>query len=201
MKELSKDELIKLFETLEEETLKKLDIYEKARQTFEEKQKLEKLKKERIEKALALVKEARELLNIYRLELIVTRRGGISVKDQDGLRLNQTRATGPTKQKIKKGLRTHQSQYRIPILQVLTDLGGRGNVNEILERVYEKMKDVLNEVDLGKTSSGVVRWRNACMWKRNTMVHEEGLLRNDSSRGIWEITEKGRNYLKEYFNE
>lgn len=201
MKELSKDELIKLYETFDEETLKKLDIYEKARQAFEEKQKLEKLKKERIEKALALVKEARELLNIYRLELIVTRRGGISVKDQYGLRLNQTRATGPTKQKIKKGLKTHQSQYRIPILQVLTDLGGRGNVNKILERVYEKMKDVLNEVDLGKNSSGAVRWRNTSMWERNIMVHEEDLLRNDSPRGIWEITEKGKIYLKEHLNE
>ena len=201
MKELSKDELMKLYETLEEETLKKLEIYEKARQAFEEKQKLEKLKKERIEKALALVKESQELLNIYRLELIVTRRGRISIKDQDGLRLNQTRATGLTKQKIKKGLKTNQSQYRIPILQALIDLGGRGNVNEILERVYKKMKDVLNEVDLGKTSSGVVRWRNTSMWERNIMVHEEDLLRNDSPRGIWEITKKGRNYLKEHFNE
>lgn len=34
----------------------------------------------------------------------------------------------------------------------------------------------------------------------NTMV-KKGLLRNDSPRGIWEISEKGRNYLKEHLHK
>lgn len=197
MKELSKDKLIKLYETFDEETLKKLDIYEKARQAFEEKQKLEKLKKERIEKALALVKEARELLNIYRLKLNITSRG-IRIKDKDGRNINKIREH----KKLRRGSKTPQSKYRIPILRALTDLGGRGNVNEILERVYEKMKEVLNSVDFETLpSGGDYRWRNTAQWARNTMVHKEGLLRNDSPRGIWEITKKGRNYLKEHLNE
>lgn len=196
MKELSKDELINLYETLPEDTLRKLGIYSKAKEVYEEKQKLEKLKKERIEKAMALVKEAQELLNIYRLELNVTSRG-IRIKDKDGRDINKIRE----QKKLRRGLKTHQSQYRIPILQVLTDLGGRGTVNEILERVYEKMKDVLNSVDLETLSSGGdSRWRNTARWARNTMVNE-GLLRKDSPRGIWEITEKGKNYLKEHLNE
>ncbi|MBA7620529.1 hypothetical protein ES703_27879 [subsurface metagenome] len=197
MKELSKDELIKLYETFDEETLKKLDIYEKARQAFEEKQKLEKLKKERIEKALALVKEARELLNIYRLKLNVTSRG-IRIKDKDGRNINNIRE----RKKLRRGSKTPQSKYRIPILQALTDLGGRGNVNEILERVYKKMKEVLNSVDFETLpSGGDYRWRNTAQWARNTMVHKEGLLKKDSPSGIWEITEKGKIYLKEHLNE
>lgn len=106
MKELSKDELMNLYETLSEETLRKLEIYTKAKEAYEEKQKMEKLRKERIEKAIALVKEAQELLNIYRLELIVTRRGGISIKDQEGRDINKIKRTKQIKQKIKKGLKT-----------------------------------------------------------------------------------------------
>ena len=201
MKELSKDELINLYETLPEETLRKLGIYTKTKEAYEEKQKMEKLRKERIEKAIALVKEAQELLNIYRLELTVTRRGRISIKDRDGQDISKTKGTKQIKRKIKKGIKTPQSQYRIPILQVLTELGGRGEVNEILEKVYEKMKDILNKVDLELLPSGTdYRWRNTAQWARNTMVNE-GLLRNNSPHGIWEITEKGKNYLKEHFNE
>ena len=200
MKELSKDELMNLYETLSEETLRKLEIYTKAKEAYEEKHKLERLKKERIEKAMALVKEAQELLNIYRLDLTVTRLGGIRIKDRDGRDINKIRGTKQIKRKIKKGIKTPQSQYRIPILQVLTELGGRGEVNEILEKVYEKMKDILNKVDLELLPSGTdYRWRNTAQWARNTMVNE-GLLRNDSPRGIWEITEKGKIYLKEHLN-
>ena len=200
MKGLSKDELMNLYETLPEETLRKLGIYTKAKEAYEEKQKLERLKKERIEKAIALVKEAQELLNIYRLELTVTRRGGISIKDQDGHDINKIKGTGQIRQKIKKGLKTPESQYRIPILQVLTELGGQGRINEILERVYEKMEDILNKVDLELLPSGTdSRWRNTACWERDTMV-KEGLIKKDSPRGIWEITEKGKIYLKEHLN-
>lgn len=198
--ELSKDELINLYETLPEDTLKKLGIYGKAKVVYEEKQKLEKLKKERIERAIALVKEAQELLNIYRLELYVTSRG-IRIKDKDGRDINKAKGTKRETKKLRRGLKTHLSEYRIPILQVLTDLGGRGKVNEILEKVYEKMKDILNPVDLEVLpSGGYSRWRNTANWARNTMVNE-GLLSKDSPRGIWEITEKGKIYLKEHSNE
>ena len=196
MTELSKEELINLYETLPEDTLIKLGIFSKAKEVYEEKQKLEKLKKERIDKAIVLVKEAQELLNIYNLKLNITSRG-IRIKDKDGRDTHKKRK----QRTLSQGSKTHNSEYRIPILQVLTDLGGRGKVNEILRRVYEKMKDVLNSFDLEVLSSGFdVRWRNAAQWERNTMVNQ-GLLEKDSSRGIWEITESGKNYLKEHSNE
>ena len=200
VKELSKEELINLYETLPEDTLRKLGIYGKAKESYEEKQKLEKLKKERIEKAIALVKEAQELLNIYRLELTVTGRG-IRIKDKDGRDINKIREQKKLRRGVRRGVKTHQSQYKIPILQVLTGLGGQGKTDEIVERVYEKMKDILNPVDLETLPSGVdSRWKNTAQWARNTMVNE-GLLEKDSPRGIWEITEKGKNYLNEHSNE
>jgi restriction system protein len=39
------------------------------------------------------------------------------------------------------------------------------------------------------------RWRNTAQWARNSL-REEGLIRDDSPRGIWEITDKGRQWLK-----
>jgi restriction system protein len=38
------------------------------------------------------------------------------------------------------------------------------------------------------------RWRNAAQWARNSMVNE-GLLKKDSPRGVWEISDKGKQYL------
>ena len=96
---------------------------------------------------------------------------------------------------MSQGSKTPNSEYKIPILQVLTDFGGRGKVKEILERVYEKMKDVLNSFDLEVLSSGFdVRWRNAAQWARNSLVRD-GLMKSDSPRGVWEISEAGRQWL------
>lgn len=197
MNELSKDELIKLYETLPEDTLIKLGVHDNAKQAYEEKQRVGRLKKERIEKAITLVKEAQELLNIYGLELKVTGRG-IRIVDKDGRAIHNNIQKQISS--AKQGVKTHQSQYGVPMLQSLTDLGGRGRVTEVLERVYERMKDVLVPFDLEKVSTGVPRWYNTAQWERNKMVNE-GLLRNDSPRGIWEISEKGSKYLKEHINE
>ncbi len=35
------------------------------------------------------------------------------------------------------------------------------------------------------------RWHNGAQWARNSMIHE-GLLKGDSPRGVWEISDKGR---------
>jgi len=93
--------------------------------------------------------------------------------------------------------RTPNRDYRVPILEALEQLGGRGGVQEVLEIVYERMKDRLTEDDLKPLPSGrQVRWANAAMWERLNMV-KDGLLRNDSLVGIWEMTEAGRAYLQQ----
>jgi len=198
MENLSKEELIKLYKTLPKDTLIKLGVYDKAKELYEEKQKIERLKKERIEKAITLVKEAQELLNIYRLELKVTPARGIQVINEGGV--NIYNITG-RRHKIKHGQKTKQVEYRTPILQTLENLGGSGNVNEVLDCVYKKMKDFLVPVDLEKLpSTRQIRWRDTAIWERYYMI-KEGLLKSDSPRGIWEISEKGKKYLKEQVTE
>jgi exonuclease VII small subunit len=98
--------------------------------------------------------------------------------------------------KLRHGLRTPEDAFKLPILESLIELGGRAKVRAVLDKVKQKMEGILNEYDKQPLPSGrVIRWENTARWARNTMVNE-GLLAADSPPGIWEITEKGREYLK-----
>jgi hypothetical protein len=101
--------------------------------------------------------------------------------------------------RLRKGLRTPESAYYLPILRVLCDMGGSAKMQDILANVGELMKPVLRDIDYQPLASDpdMPRWRNAAQWARNSMV-KEGLLKADSPRGIWEITDAGREYLRKY---
>ena len=60
------------------------------------------------------------------------------------------------------------------------------------------MESHLQPVDLEPLPSDpkTPRWRNAAMRERYAMVRA-GLLRSDSPRGTWAITEQGREYLRQ----
>jgi len=97
-----------------------------------------------------------------------------------------------------KGERTPRQEFRVPILEALIELAGKTKVDEILKKVEIKMKEVLKPVDYEKLPSGVmIRWQNTAQWERYVMV-QDGLLRSDSPKGIWEITEDGKIFLKNY---
>lgn len=102
------------------------------------------------------------------------------------------------RQTLPRGLKTPQEAFRIPTLTALEEFGGRGGVQQVIDRVGELMRAVLNETDRGVLSDRrSIRWRNTVQWCRWDMV-KEGLLASDSPSGIWEITEKGREYLREH---
>ncbi|MGC8743087.1 MAG: winged helix-turn-helix domain-containing protein [Verrucomicrobiia bacterium] len=96
--------------------------------------------------------------------------------------------------------RTTQREFRIPILEILIKNGGSGKVRYILDELEEKMKGVLKSADFEPLKSGEIRWKNTAKWERHSMV-KEGLLSDQSPVGIWEITEKGRQYYESHHNE
>lgn len=100
--------------------------------------------------------------------------------------------------RAKKGQKTPEDKFKIPILQSVVELGGKGKVKDVLEKVYQKMKDIFTELDYEPLSSNSksIRWKNTAQWCRMKMVNE-GLLSKNSPNGIWEITEKGKEYLKQ----
>ncbi|MCL6450718.1 MAG: winged helix-turn-helix domain-containing protein [Acetobacteraceae bacterium] len=95
--------------------------------------------------------------------------------------------------RLRKGLRTPEDAYRLPILEVLCERGGSAPIGEVLDAVYERMKAILNPYDFQPVSSNPdqPRWRNSAQWCRNTMV-TEGLLATECPRGTWRITQAGR---------
>ena len=101
--------------------------------------------------------------------------------------------------KLTRGLRTPEQAFKKPILETLLSLGGSASIADILDALGEKMKGVLNKYDRQRLPSGPgheVRWRNTAMWSRYKMVRA-GLLKSDSPRGVWEISDKGREALQE----
>lgn len=108
----------------------------------------------------------------------------------------ETKAERRNLGRLRNGLRTPEAAYREPILRVLQSMGGSGKAAEVLEKVGALMKPKLQSVDFEPLASGPdnPRWRNAAQWARNTMV-KEGLLKSDSPRGVWEVTDLGRQAL------
>jgi restriction endonuclease Mrr len=76
-------------------------------------------------------------------------------------------------------------------------MGGSGPVAEVLDCVGRKMQEILKPYDFEPLTSDPrnLRWRNAAQWARNRLM-SEGLLKNNSPRGIWEISERGRQFLQ-----
>lgn len=148
-------------------------------------------------------REALELaaqLTAYRDKLAVFRREWdrlVPVADEES---EDTETTESRRNlgRLRRGLRTPEDAYHRPILRVLERRGGSGQVGDVLEEVCEEMKGILRDVDFEPLASDPhnPRWRNAAQWARNSMVNE-GLLKSGSPRGVWEITEKGREYLKD----
>ncbi len=87
-------------------------------------------------------------------------------------------------------------EYTRPVLQALVDAGGSAPAAVIVEVVGKHLGDRLTELDRGPLQSGEVRWKNRTQFARLRLV-QRGLLAKDSPPGTWEITEEGREYLKE----
>lgn len=103
--------------------------------------------------------------------------------------------------KSRKGEITPHEVYFRPILQVLEELGGKAKTKAVLDCLEAKLQTVLKPKDYEVLESDgrSIRWRNAAQWARNAMVNnaDDGRMKKDSPRGIWEISDKGRACLRE----
>jgi len=88
-----------------------------------------------------------------------------------------------------------EHEYQAPILIALMERNGSAHATEITDAVGELLGDRLTELDREPLNSGDIRWRNRVQFTRLTL-RKLGLLRSDSPRGIWELTDKGREEAK-----
>jgi restriction system protein len=100
--------------------------------------------------------------------------------------------------KSRKGEITPQEDFCQPLLSVLVEMGGKGKTKDVLDRLGVKMKGTLKPKDYEPHESNAkqIRWRNTAQWARNTMANKDGRMKDASPDGIWEISEKGRTWLK-----
>ena len=85
--------------------------------------------------------------------------------------------------------RTQQDVFRNEIIDAIRSLGGKGTPVEVRKIIEERMKDKFLPGDIDSLSDGRVVWKNRVHWERNNM-RNEGILKGDSPRGIWELSEE-----------
>lgn len=98
--------------------------------------------------------------------------------------------------RLQRGVRASEEVFRVPILEVLVSMGDSGKVRDVLAQVEKMVHDQLSEADYEHLPStpNSTRWYNTAQWARNSLL-QEGLLRDDSPRGVWEISQAGKDYL------
>lgn len=82
-----------------------------------------------------------------------------------------------------------QTAYRQALLEVMRDMGGRGEAEAILAEVEQRLAPRLRDRDLEEVQ-GEARWRRAARFERKDMV-EAGLLEPVIERGVWQLTAAG----------
>lgn len=113
--------------------------------------------------------------------------------------LDKSKGVKPAPPKPKKsrrrGNKTPQRDFRLPLMKVVLELGGWAEVKDIRGKLLPVMKSRLSKDDFEPVSTGEERWWNATCWERSELV-KEGLFRDDSPRGAWELSDEGIKQLR-----
>jgi len=139
---MDKDEVYIAFELLLEEIEKAVNIISNEAEKYLRAKDFDKVKtlaeyaeqlKDLREKVKALQREYQTILRIF------------SEKIPTQVQIEQVKPTQVRKKKVKgklkKGLRTPEEKFIIPILESIIELGGRAKVKDVLERVIVMMKN------------------------------------------------------------
>jgi hypothetical protein len=88
--------------------------------------------------------------------------------------------------------------FEIPLLKALVKLGGKASPAEAYPEVEKMMglnpKDFPEEYE--KYKSDAIKWKNKIAWAREYLKRKNQL--DGSERGVWEITEIGRERVKNF---
>jgi Mrr N-terminal domain len=93
--------------------------------------------------------------------------------------------------RAKPGTTLSDAEYEVPILEILRDNGGRAPTREVIDALGEQLDGRLSEADRQPLASGEIRWRNRAQFARLNLIEQGDMVRG-SPRGVWEISEQGR---------
>jgi hypothetical protein len=100
----------------------------------------------------------------------------------------------PVAKRAQPGTILSDDEYEVPILAILDARGGRAPTSEVLDELGERLAQRLMPADLEPLASGDIRWRNRAQFVRLRLI-ERGDMASGSPRGIWEISDQGRDRL------
>ena len=101
------------------------------------------------------------------------------------------------RRRTRRGTRTSETAFYVAILRALNQMGGAGRTAEVVARVGELMADTLTTEDRESLpSTGMPRWDTTSRFARHSMVRN-GLLEPDSPHGIWKMSQKGADFLRQ----
>jgi hypothetical protein len=95
------------------------------------------------------------------------------------------------RQRAPKGALLPETEYELPILEILVERDGSAPTSEVLAELEPRIRERLTDLDKKRISTGELRWRNRAQFARFNLVRK-GDLASDSPRGIWELTDAGR---------
>ncbi|MEM2812267.1 MAG: winged helix-turn-helix domain-containing protein [Candidatus Bathyarchaeia archaeon] len=97
---------------------------------------------------------------------------------------------------IEKGCEEFEKLREKDVILLMAEEWSSIERGTVINRVLEKMKNKLKPKDLEMLPSGKeIRCVNHVKWEIWRLVNE-GYIRKDTPPGIWEITEKGREYYE-----
>lgn len=89
-----------------------------------------------------------------------------------------------------------EAQYEIPLLESLIELDGLAPTGDVVDRLGKKLDGRLTDGDRETLVSGEIRWRNRVQFVRLGLI-KSGHMVKDSPRGVWEISDAGRQRVAE----
>ena len=107
----------------------------------------------------------------------------------------------PSEGKLTKGLKTPEKAFILPVIESIMEFGGTAPRMQVIERVYEKMKHILNEYDLSPMpyNKYIPRWKDTLHWVRIGLV-ERGIIAKGTEKGIWTLTDYGKAYYAQHID-
>lgn len=87
-----------------------------------------------------------------------------------------------------------QKYIEVPLLEALVELGGQGRPRDIFPLVTKRFPKITEEELAKKLKSGHNKWTNRIQFVRQSLISKGEI--DGSISGIWAITDKGRNRLK-----
>ena len=111
-------------------------------------------------------------------------------------RLESSAAKRRGSDRAPKGSLLPETEYVVPLLEVLADLGGAAPMSKAVELLEARLEGKLTETDRKPLNSGRIRWKNRVQFVRLALI-KEGFMSKEAPRGIWEITDAGRAYVQQ----